>query len=184
MFRARCTSTSGFEFFCRNHAAHNAVGAQMPHQGAGIDFSEHRNRIALHILVGHLLRPPVGADDGELADDQALDIRLRRLVIRLVGPVVANLGIRENDDLPGIGRIGGDFLVTGEGGIKNNFTLAFARCAMALAVEDAPVFERKNCLHCLSEEWIQSILAAFRSRKNCVTPTAVNNRLHFSLALI
>jgi hypothetical protein len=32
---------------------------------------------------------------------------------------------------------------------------------MALAVEDAPVFERKNCLHCLSEEWIQSILAAF-----------------------
>jgi len=30
-----------------------------------------------------------------------------------------------------------------------------------LAAEDAPVFERKNCLHCLSEEWIQSILAAF-----------------------
>jgi hypothetical protein len=32
---------------------------------------------------------------------------------------------------------------------------------MALAAEDAPVFERKSCLHCLSEEWIQSILAAF-----------------------
>jgi hypothetical protein len=34
---------------------------------------------------------------------------------------------------------------------------------MALAAEDAPVFERKNCLHCLSEEWIQSILAGFEA---------------------
>jgi hypothetical protein len=32
---------------------------------------------------------------------------------------------------------------------------------MAVAAEDAPVFERKKCLHCLSEEWIKSILAAF-----------------------
>jgi len=30
---------------------------------------------------------------------------------------------------------------------------------MAVAAEDAPVFERENGLHCLSEEWIQSILA-------------------------
>jgi len=30
-----------------------------------------------------------------------------------------------------------------------------------VAAEDAPVFERENGLHRLSEEWIQSILAAF-----------------------
>jgi hypothetical protein len=30
-----------------------------------------------------------------------------------------------------------------------------------VAAEDAPVFERQNCLHRLSEEWIQSILAGF-----------------------
>ncbi len=83
----------------------------------------------------------------------------------MVRPVVTNLGIRENDNLSGVGRIGGDFLVTGEGGIKNDFTLAFAWVPMALALEDAPVFERKSCLHCLSGEWIQSILAAFPSQE-------------------
>ena len=79
---------------------------------------------------------------GELADDQALDIGLGRLVVCLVGAVVADLGIGENDDLPGVGGIGGDFLVTGKGSIKNDLALAFARVSIAVATEDAPVFER------------------------------------------
>ena len=78
----------------------------------------------------------------ELADDQALDIGLGRLVVCLVGAVVADLGIGENDDLPGIGGIGGDFLIAGKRSIKNNFALAFAWVPIALATEDAPVFER------------------------------------------
>ena len=92
---------------------------------------------------------------GELAHDQALDIGLGRLVVCLVGAVVADLGIGKNDNLAGIGRIGSDFLVTGKGSIENDFALAFARVPVALAAEDAPVFERKNRLHRLSEEWIQ-----------------------------
>ena len=63
---------------------------------------------------------------GELADDQALDIGLGGLVVCLVGAVVADLGVGENDDLSGIGGIGGDFLIAGKGSIENNFTLAFA----------------------------------------------------------
>ena len=148
-------------FFGRNHAAHHAMGTQMPHQGSRVDFSQHRDCVPLHVLVRHLLRAPVRTDDRELADDQPFDKRLSRLIIRVVGAVIADLGICENDDLPGIGRIGSDFLVTGKRGIKNYFTLAFAWGPMAVAAEDAPVFERKNCLHCRSDEWIQSILAAF-----------------------
>jgi hypothetical protein len=79
---------------------------------------------------------------GELADDQALNIGLGRLVVRLVGAVVADLGIGENDDLTGIGGIGGDFLISGKGSIENNFALAFAWVPIAVATEDAPVFER------------------------------------------
>ena len=66
-------------------------------------------------------------DRGELADDQALDIGLGRLVICLVGAVIPDLGIGENDNLSGIGGIGSDFLIAGKGGIENNFTLAFTR---------------------------------------------------------
>jgi hypothetical protein len=73
------------------------------------------------------------------------------------------LGIGENDNLTGIGGVGGDFLISGKGSIKNDFARAFAGVPVALAAEDAPVFERQNCLHCLSEEWIQSILTGFRA---------------------
>jgi hypothetical protein len=65
------------------------------------------------------------------------------------------LGIGKNDNLPGVGRIGGDFLITGKGSIEHDLAPAFARVSIALAAEDAPVFERKDRLHRLSEEWIQ-----------------------------
>ena len=103
-------------------------GPQMPNQRPRIDLRQHRNRIPLHVLVRHLLRTPVRADGRELAHDQTLDIGLGRLVVCQVRSVIANLGICENDDLSGIGRIGGDFLITGKGSIKNDFALAFARC--------------------------------------------------------
>ena len=86
---------------------------QMPHQRARVDLRKHRNLEALHVLVGDLLRAPVRADRRELAHDQPLDVGLGGLVVCLVGAVVADLRIGENDDLPGIGRIGGDFLVAG-----------------------------------------------------------------------
>ncbi len=52
-----CSFDQGFRirFPCRDHAAHDAVGAQMPNKCPRIDFSQHWNRIALHVLVGHLL---------------------------------------------------------------------------------------------------------------------------------
>src|SRR4051794_23826863 len=103
----------------------------MADQRAGIDLGKHRNRVALHVLVGHLFRAPVGADGRELADDQALDVGLGRFVVGVVGAVIANLGVGEDDNLPGIGRIGGDFLITGKGSIKNDLALAFTRVSVA-----------------------------------------------------
>ena len=149
----------GIGFGGRDHAAHHAVGAQVADEGAGVDLGQNRDGVALHVLVGHLLGAPVGADGGELADDQAFDIGPGGLIVGAIGAVVADLGVGEDDDLAGIGGIGGDFLVTGERSIKNDFALAFSLCAMAVPAEDAPVFERQDRLHRLSEEWIQSILA-------------------------
>ena len=132
----------GINSFRRNDAAHRAVGAQMADQGAGVDLGQHGNRIALHVLVGDLFRAPIGADGRKLAHYQALDKGLGRLVVRLVGPVIADLGVGENYDLAGIGGIGRNLLIAGKGSIENDFAPAFARSAIAVATEDAPVFER------------------------------------------
>ena len=131
----------------RHDAAHHAVGAKVADQGAGIDLGEDGNGVALHVLIGDLLGAPVGADGGELADDEAFNVRPGSLVIGAVGAVIADLGIGEDDDLAGVGGVGSDFLVTGKGSIKNNLALAFAGVSVALALKDAPVFERKECLH-------------------------------------
>ena len=60
----------------------------------------------------------------------------------MVGAVVAYLGVGENDDLAGVGGVGSYFMVSGMLCIKNDFALAFAGMAIAVAEEDAPIFER------------------------------------------
>ncbi len=143
----------------RNHAAHHAAVAQVAHQRTGVNFGEDRNSVALHVLVGYLLGAPVGADLGEFADDQSFDVGPCGLIVGVVRAVVADLWVGEDDDLACVRGIGRNFLVAGERCIKNDLALAFARVSVAVPAEDAPVFERQDRLHRLSEEWIQSILA-------------------------
>src|SRR5205085_12589588 len=59
----------------------------------------------------------------------------------------------------GVGRVSENFLVSGDGCIKNDFAVAFAFGAVAFASEDSPVFQRKDSLHSRSAEWILRILS-------------------------
>ena len=130
------------------------MGAKVTHEGAGVDFSEHGNLVTIEIFFSNLLRAPVGTDAREFADDEALNVRTGRLVVFGVGSVIADLGVGENYNLPGVGRISENFLVAGDGSIKNDFAVTFAFGAEAFAVEDATVFQRKDSLHRYSAEWI------------------------------
>src|ERR1700691_5355432 len=143
----------------RDYAAHHAVVAQVPHQRARVDIRQHRHFELLQVLLGHLLRAPVPTPFRELAHDQAFDPRTRGFVIFLVGAVVTDLRIGQDNDLPRVGRIGENFLVAGDGSIKNDFAVAFAFGAVAFASEDSPVFQRKDSLHSRSGVWILEILS-------------------------
>ena len=147
------------ELEVRNDAAHHAVGAQVAHECAGVDLGEHGNLVALEVFLGDFLGTPVRADARELADNQALDVRAGGFVVVGVGAVIADLGVGENYDLSSVGRVGENFLIAGDGSIKNDFAVTFAFGAEAFAVEDASVFQRKDCLHRFSGEWILSILS-------------------------
>src|ERR1700681_816826 len=140
----------------------------MPHQRPRVDVGKHRHLELLQIFFGDLLRAPIGTDARELAHDQALDPRTRGFVIFLVSAVVADFGVGQDNDLPGIGRVRENFLVASDGSIKNDFAVAFAFGAVAFASEDSPVFQRKDSLHSRSGGWIFRILsgnaAAAKSR--------------------
>jgi hypothetical protein len=57
----------------------------MANQGTRVDIGEDRNLELFEILFGNLLRAPVGANAGELADDEAFDVRTRGFVVVGVG---------------------------------------------------------------------------------------------------
>jgi len=52
--------------------------------------------------------------------------------------------IGETDDLPGVARIGENFLVTGERGIENDFAAPARAGAGGASLKYAPVFEREG----------------------------------------
>jgi hypothetical protein len=52
--------------------------------------------------------------------------------------------IGQANDLPGIARIGENFLISSEAGVENNFAAPARDRAGRAAVKDAPVFERQN----------------------------------------
>ena len=127
------------------HAAHHAAAAQMADERAGIEIGDDGNAGLRKKCARFFVRAPVAGDAGELADDQAFDIRLRRFVIGGAGSVVADLRVGENDDLAGIGRIGEDFLIAGDGGIEDDFAGAFGGRTKTPALEDGSVFQGEDC---------------------------------------
>src|SRR5205807_7038592 len=105
----------------------------------------------------------------KLADDQPLDIGPHRFIVFRIGAVISDFRVGENYNLSRVGRISEDFLVAGNRSIKNDFPVAFAFSAVAFAAEDAPIFQRKDCLHSCSREWILSILTRKqKSTKHCL----------------
>jgi len=52
--------------------------------------------------------------------------------------------IGQADDLPGVAGVGEYFLISGETGIKNDFSAAARDRSRSAAVKDAPVFQREN----------------------------------------
>ena len=103
---------------------------------------------------------------GKLAHHQPLDVRPRGFVVLAAGAVVADLRIGEDDDLPGIGRIGEHFLVAGERGIEDHFAGPLGGRTKTPALEDRAVFQGQDCrIQCrfFLPEWINLILAGVRS---------------------
>src|SRR5437764_5537006 len=138
--------------------------AQMPDQRSRVDFRQHWNLELFEIFFRDLLRAPVGADSRELANDQTFNIGPDGLVVFRIGAVISDFRIGENNNLAAVRRIGENFLVAGDGSIKNDLAVTFAFCAVAFAAEDAPVFQRKDSLHQCSREWILRILAQVQNR--------------------
>jgi hypothetical protein len=80
----------------------------------------------------------------EFANDERFDIWAPGLFILEIRANVANVRVREANNLPRVTWVGENFLVTGEAGIENDFAAAARDGARSASVKEAPVFQREG----------------------------------------
>src|SRR5947209_19985466 len=131
----------------------------MANKSARVQICDYRNIEAFQILIRRRLRTPVGADWRKFANYKPLNEGSNGFVVFRIGAVIADVRVGEYYDLPGVGWIGEDFLVSGKRGIKHYFPVALCFRSVAFASEDAAIFQRKDCLHLFLRGWILQILS-------------------------
>ena len=110
-----------------NNAAHCAAFAQKTDELTRIDFRNDRNAVSARKCSARCSERQLLAT-GEISRTTRPSIEwLGRFAIGRIGAVVADLRIGEDHDLAAIGRIGENFLIAGDGGIKDHFTGALDR---------------------------------------------------------
>jgi len=117
----------------------------MPHQRARIDSRDHRHRGRSQEFLRGLVGSPVARQWRKFPDHQSFDIRAHRLVVRLVGSIVAYLGIGQHHDLAGIGGIREDLLIAGYRRVEHHFARPLDRRTKTLTLEDRAVFQGEDC---------------------------------------
>ena len=104
--------------------------------------------MALKKLLGGFTGTPVGRKGRKFAYDKPFDIGLGRFVIVRIRTHIADVRIREADNLPGIAGIGENFLVTGEAGIENDFAAATSASTRGTTVKYSSILKRESRATC------------------------------------
>ena len=147
--RACSTRSAGSTVTGGDDAAHARRRCAACRVSARVSMSAIATMLCAHqVIAQRAVRPPVAGDRRFLAHDEAGDLR-RRAIRRRRPPrrSCRSAAARHRDDLPGIGRIGQDFLVAGQAGVEHDLAARLAGGARGHAAEPGAVFECEHCVH-------------------------------------
>src|SRR5690606_24986694 len=108
------------------------LGALVPEdagQPAGVDVRNANNVVASQVVIKATLVSPAAGEQGQIPDDQAGGLYAVGFYVFFVNTGVANVRIRQGNDLAGVGRIGQDFLVASHGSVEHYLAAGFSVCA-------------------------------------------------------
>ena len=147
--RCRARDLDGFFFVGCASPSHQAAVlrtffAQHSRQLPGIDVGDagHSRVAKIRRQIEHLA--PARRDARQIADYQSGGEDALRLDVFGIDAGVADVRTRQCDDLPGVGRIGEDFLVTGHRGVEHHLTGTRGFRTNGPAAEHSPVSERED----------------------------------------
>ena len=140
---------------------HRSRVTQMAGEAPGIDAGDRTHPPCGEEVLECALRPPARVQGREVTDDDALEVRGRRLVIERGDPVVADVGVGERHDLAGIARVGDDLLVAAQRRVEDRLAGDDATVDQAprrFAFEDGPVAQHQVCLWSPRHRWASNSL--------------------------
>ena len=115
--------------------------SQHASQAARVDVRDRHGAFALQVLRQGHRAAKARLENRQVLDDQAGRVNLARLDVFGVDPVVADVRIRQRDDLPAVARVGENFLVAGQRGVEHHFAGGLAGGTDRCAFENGAVCE-------------------------------------------
>lgn len=100
--------------------------------------------MALQIRLRRFLGAPVRREARKLAHHERFNVGTRSFFVVGIRADISNMRVGETDDLPGVTRIGENFLVSGEAGVENSFSAAAGLCTRGASNKNSPVLQRKR----------------------------------------
>ncbi len=134
----------GVKSFGGEGAGHGAVDAEAADEGAGIDALDAWDTVLGEVRGEILIGAPIGDDRAEFADDEPGGMGSEGFHIDLVDAVIADLRIGHGDDLPAVGGVGEDLLITGHGSVEAHFTDGGGSGTKGFSVEDGAIGKGEN----------------------------------------
>jgi hypothetical protein len=116
-----------------------------PESAPFVRINRVRRRVSISAIAttrSAVLSPAAG-EQRQIADHQTRRPDTIRFDILDVGTGVADVRIRQRDDLPGVRRIGENFLIAGHRGVEHHFTNGLPLDAYRGAAKHTAVFERQ-----------------------------------------
>ena len=124
----------------RDTARQRALLAYASRQSPRVHIGNRNDPLIGQVLLKRSLCAPTAGAPWRLPDDEPGGPHAARLHVLEVDARVADLRIGQGNDLPGIGGIGKNLLVTGHRRIENHLADGHARYADRLPTEQAAVF--------------------------------------------
>ena len=141
-------------------ARHRPGLADVAGEAARVDPGDARHAVPAQVVVEAVGRPPVRPAAGQVADDDAAGEGSPALVVVGVDPVVADVRVREGDDLPRVAGVGQHLLVARQHGVEHDLAAGDSAGGLGadqLALERGAVGEDQQSL-AHGHRWTRCVL--------------------------
>ena len=115
--------------------------AQESRQTARVDVRDRDNIVRTQKVFEGLLVTPVAGHSGQIANHQPGSPDIVRFVVFISSAGVANMGIRQCDDLSCVGRISENFLIAGHGRVEHDFPARNTVSPDSAAAKNTAIFQ-------------------------------------------